>query len=231
MNTTAIKAYEAEGRKFITKVYAWMFFAMLLSAAAAFLTYAFIGSSVTVKKIMFPVGFYVLIGVELVLVFVLSLAIRKLPVGVAALFFILYSIIDGMTLSTIFFNYAPDSIILAFITSALLFLVMTIYGAITKRNMNSFGRYLFMFVTGIIIASLINLFFRSSVMNWIISLVSVAVFTGLTAYDTHKIVRAAEYYNGSDAFKKAAIISALELYLDFINIFLSLLRLFGRNKD
>ena len=107
---------------------------------------------------------------------------------------------------------------------------MCLYGAVTKQNLNSFGRYLIMALWGIIIASLINLFLRSSGFSWLISLITVGLFVGLTAYDSQKILKASEYSDGSDTFKKASIIGALELYLDFINIFLALLRLFGRRR-
>ena len=108
---------------------------------------------------------------------------------------------------------------------------MTIYGITTKSDIRSAGRYLMMALIGIIIASLVNIFMRSSMLDWIISIVTVVVFSGLTAYDANKMMTAASRANGNDMFKKAAIIGALELYIDFINIFLSLLRIFGRGRD
>jgi len=107
---------------------------------------------------------------------------------------------------------------------------MSIYGTRTKNDLTSAGRYLMMAVFGLIIASIINMLFRSSGLDWLISIIAVVVFTGLTAYDTQKLIRIAQYNDGSENFQKVAIIGALQLYLDFINIFLHLLRLFGKRN-
>ena len=111
-----------------------------------------------------------------------------------------------------------------------MFAGMSIYGAKTKQNLMSAGRYLMMALIGLVIASVVNLLLKSSVLEWIISLVSVGIFTGLTAYDTQKMFKIARNSDDSDIFKKASVMGALELYLDFINIFIKLLRLFGRRK-
>ena len=108
---------------------------------------------------------------------------------------------------------------------------MSIYGSKTSQDLNSAGRYLTMTIIGLVIASVVNLIFKAPVLQWIISLVSVVVFIGLTVYDSQKMLKAAQLSAGSDTFKKAGIIGALELYLDFINIFLSLLNLFGKRKN
>ena len=232
MNSNTVNAVkETAGRKFITKVYGWMVIAMLISAAAALATTLGYYNSESFRYMLASFGYITLIVLELILVFVLSLAIKKMPVGLAALFFVLYSVVDGMTLSSIFIVYNINSIGLCFVICALMFLAMSIYGSVTKSNLTSAGRYLFMALIGVVIASVLNLLFKSTVLDWIISLISVVIFVGLTAYDTQKIVKASEYYNESDAFKKAAIVSALELYLDFINMFLSILRLFGKRKN
>ena len=111
-----------------------------------------------------------------------------------------------------------------------MFGAMSIYGMFTKSNLMSVGRYLVMGLIGLILASLINLFLRSSMLEWIVSFAGVALFTALTAYDTYRVARTAEYADGREAYKNVAIIAALELYLDFINIFLYLLRLFGNRR-
>ena len=111
-----------------------------------------------------------------------------------------------------------------------MFFAMTLYGRYTKQDLNSAGRYFMMAIFGLVIAAVVNLLLKSDLLQWIISLVTLVVFIGLTAYDTNKIVRASELADGSDTFKKAAIFGALELYLDFLNIFLSLLNLFGKKR-
>ena len=174
--------------------------------------------------------FFGLIIAELVLVFFLSARIRKISKTTAGIAFIGYSIINGLTLSSVLLVYAGTSVARVFVITALLFGVMTVYGMTTKSDLMSAGRYLFMGLVGIIIASLVNIFLRSSGLDWIISLVGVALFTGLTAYDTQKVIRASAGADDSEAYSKIAIIAALELYLDFVNLFLYLLRLFGK-KD
>lgn len=233
MNSLSIKNEKVltEQRAFISRVYGWMALALLISGISAIFT---VTNPYLTKFFFFSgtaIPTYVLIGVELILVIVLSAKVRTMSVKTAAIFFILYSIVDGMTLSVIFFIFELSSIASVFFISGAMFAIMTIYGRKTKQNLHSFGRYFSMALIGIIIASLVNLFLKSSQIDWIISLVAVVVFVGLTAYDTQKIMRASEYYDGSDVFKKAAIIGALELYLDFINIFLHLLSLFGKRRD
>ena len=136
--------------------------------------------------------------------------------------------LNGVTLSSIFIVYRLDSIVHIFVISALMFTAMAVYGAKTKQNIMSFGRYFSMALIGIIIASLVNIFLHSSSLSWGISFISVILFTGLTAYDSQKMLNVSRVARNDDVFAKASIIGALELYLDFINIFLSLLRLFGR---
>lgn len=218
-----------EARKFIAGVYGWMAIALIISGFAALFTAA---SPMMISMIWGTrFGFYVLLAIELLLVFILSASMKKLSAGVAGFFFILYSIINGITLSSIFIVFETNSIIMAFFISAGMFLGMTIYGRRTSQNLTSAGRYLMMAVIGLVIAALVNLLFKSSMLEWIISIVSVVVFIGLTAYDSQKIARAALYSDGSETFKKAAILGALELYLDFINIFLALLNLFGKKRS
>ena len=216
-------------RKFLTKVYGWMSLALLLSGITAFIvaTSPFLINLVFGNKIGFPL---LAIG-EIVLVWWLSASIRKISTLAASIAFLAYSIINGATLASIFYVFSLDSIIVVFLVSALMFIGMSLYGVFSKSDIMSFGRYFSMAIIGLIVASVINIFLKSSGFNWVISIVTVVIFTGLTAYDTRKMILVSQQADGSDMFQKASIIGALELYLDFINIFLALLRIFGKSRD
>lgn len=216
-------------RKFLTKVYGWMSLALLLSGITAFIvaTSPFLINLVFGNKIGFPL---LAIG-EIVLVWWLSASIRKISTMTASIAFLAYSIINGATLASIFYVFSLDSIIVVFLVSALMFIGMSLYGVFSKSDIMSFGRYFSMAIIGLIVASVINIFLKSSGFNWVISIVTVVIFTGLTAYDTRKMILVSQQADGSDMFQKASIIGALELYLDFINIFLALLRIFGKSRD
>ena len=230
--TTALTKKEKlaiEARKFIARVYGWMAVALIVSGVSAFLAAA----SPAAYSLIWGgkhIGFYVLVAVEILLVIVISATIAKIPVGAAGFLFVLYSIVNGLTLSAIFLVFEIHSIGIVFFISAAMFFAMSLYGRFTKQDLNSAGRYLMMAVFGLVIAAAVNLLLKSDILQWIISLVTLVVFIGLTAYDTNKIVKASEMADGSDTFKKAAIYGALELYLDFLNIFLSLLNLFGKKR-
>lgn len=218
-----------EKKKFLAKTYMWMGVALLISAAAALFT----ASSEDMVRFLFGAGakgFLIVALAEIALVFVLSMAIRTISVFMASLMFIAYSVLNGITLSSIFFVYSLGSIAMCFFAAAAMFIFMSIYAMITKQDLSKAGHYLMMGVLGIIIASVVDMLLRSDSLNWLISIVTVVLFTGLTAYDTQKILRTAQRADSSDAYRKISIIGALELYLDFINIFLSLLRLFGKRK-
>lgn len=216
-------------RKFLTKVYSWMSLALLLSGITAFIvaTSPFLINLVFGNKIGFPL---LAIG-EIVLVWWLSASIRKISTMAASIAFLAYSVINGATLASIFYVFSLDSIIVVFLVSALMFIGMSLYGVFSKSDIMSFGRYFSMAIIGLIVASVINIFLKSSGFNWVISIVTVVIFTGLTAYDTRKMILVSQQADGSDMFQKASIIGALELYLDFINIFLALLRIFGKSRD
>lgn len=216
-------------RKFLTKVYGWMSLALLLSGITAFIvaTSPFLINLVFGNKIGFPL---LAIG-EIVLVWWLSASIRKISTMAASIAFLAYSVINGATLASIFYVFSLDSIIVVFLVSALMFIGISLYGVFSKSDIMSFGRYFSMAIIGLIVASVINIFLKSSGFNWVISIVTVVIFTGLTAYDTRKMILVSQQADGSDMFQKASIIGALELYLDFINIFLALLRIFGKSRD
>lgn len=171
--------------------------------------------------------FFGLILAELALVFFVSARIQKMSFGAAVSSFLLYSFLNGITLSLIFLIYTANSIAVTFLIASLLFGVMALYGITTKRDLTSVGSLAFMGLIGVILASVMNFFLRSDTFSYVISFIAVAVFIGLTAYDTQKIKRMAE--NGAN--DNMGILGALTLYLDFINLFLHLLRLLGRHRD
>ena len=222
------QANEDVRRRFISGVYGWMMLALAISGAAAFVT----ANSQTMLKLIFgnPIVFFGLIIAEFALVITLSARIRTMSRTAAAGSFIAYSLINGLTLASIFLMYTSASITKVFLVSALMFGGMSLYGMKTKSDLRSAGRYLMMALIGIIAASIINIIFKSSQLDWLISIVTVVVFTGLTAYDTQKLMTISVYADGSENFQKVAVIGALQLYLDFVNIFLSLLRLFGKRR-
>lgn len=226
--TSRISTVETEKRKFLARTYGWMTIALFVSALSAFFT----TKSELLLNLIFGnrFGFFIIAIAEIALVFYLSSCIQKMSVSSAVFFFLVYATLNGITLSSIFFIYKMTSIVVAFISSALMFGTMSIYGLRTKQDLSSAGKYLGMAIWGLIIASLLNFLLKSNGLSWLISFATVIIFTGLTAYDSQRILQASNYANGSDTFKKAAVFGALQLYLDFINMFLALLRLFGRRK-
>ncbi|MCR4822850.1 MAG: Bax inhibitor-1/YccA family protein [Treponema sp.] len=242
----ALSLVESEKQKFVTKTYAWMGLALLISALSAFITArsVFTGEGSQVALTTFGnflygnkmMGFWIFAVAEIVIVIALSSTIRKISLGTAILGFLAYSVINGITLSSIFVVYRIESIAVAFVGSSAMFLVMAFYGATTKKNLATMGRYMMMALIGIIIVSLLEFvmyrFFHlnTSLLDFVIALASVVVFTGLTAYDSQKLFKVARHSNGSEDYQKVSVMAALELYLDFINLFLALLRIFGKRK-
>ena len=227
-NISLQQANEKISQRFITAVYGWMVAALAISGIAAFAVF----NSETLLYFIFGnrFTFLGLIIAEFALVIILSAGIRRMSFPAAAASFVIYSIVNGLTLSAVLFVYTSTSVVRIFVITALMFGAMSVCGATTKSSLQSAGKYLMMAVIGLVIASLVNIFMRSSSLDWLISFVTVGVFTGLTAYDTQKITQAARYAQDNEDFKKVAIIGALELYLDFVNIFLALLRLFGKRR-
>ena len=210
------------------KVYGRMFFALVVTA----LTALYVASSPTLlATILGSRGiFFGLIIAELAVVFVVSGMLHKLSSTTAVLLFYLYAILNGVVFSSIFVVYELGSIAYTFFITAGVFGAMTVYGLVTKNDMTKFGSYCMMALFGLIIATVVNIFVASSTLDWIISFVGVALFIGLTAWDTQKIKNAA-YEVEPSQMGKLATIGALSLYLDFINLFLYLLRFFGRSND
>lgn len=219
----------AETKRFFVKVYGWMSLALIITGLVA----VWAASDEEAVRVIFG-NQWVFIGLliaEFLLVAFLAGWVMKMSAQTATLIFILYSLLNGLTFSVIFLVYTIDSIMITFFITAGTFAIMSLYGFITKTDLTTVGNLLIMALVGLIIASLINLFLKSEVMYWIITYAGVLIFVGLIAYDTQKIKNMNVIGNeGSEEDKKEAIIGALTLYLDFINLFLMLLRLFGRRK-
>ncbi len=222
----------ARVNSFIMSVYNWMAIGLGLTGFTAF----YIAHSETMLQMIFGnrMVFYGIIFGELGLVFYLSARVQKIKASTATTLFVVYSILNGVTLSSIFIIYTSSSIASTFFTCALTFAVCSVYGMVTKRDLTSMGGFMIMGLFGIIIASVVNMFLRSPGMNMIISYIGVVVFVGLTAYDTQKLKQMAltQPENASGAMvRKGAIMGALALYLDFINLFIMLLQIFGVSRD
>ncbi len=173
---------------------------------------------------------WVLIAAEFGIVIGLSGAIQKMSSAMASVLFYVFAIINGMMFSTLFLAYSPTAMIKTFFITAGTFGAMSVYGYFTDRDLSRIGSFLYMALIGLIIASLVNIFLRSSGLDWIISIVGVIVFVGLTAWDTQQVKNMAQYALPEQAGRLATL-GALTLYLDFINLFLYLLRFFGNSRD
>lgn len=229
--------YEATGsrsKSFIANVFAYMFLALGISAVVAFLF--FNNPQWLLPIIENKILFYVVMFAPLGFVLTMSLGFKKLSAPVLVALFVIYSAITGLTFSFILLIYTANSVFACFASAAAMFGVMAFMGYTTNKDLTSFGRIMTMGLIGIVIASLINMFLGNATMDYIISFIGVLVFTGLTAYDVQKIKRIGEGFDENGQVlegdvKKFAIMGALTLYLDFINLFLMLLRLFGGKRD
>ena len=211
------------------KVYGRMFLALVVTA----LTSLYVASSPAILSVVLGnrAVFFGLMIAELAVVFVVSGMLNKLSTTTATLLFYLYAVLNGVVFSSIFVVYDLGAIAYTFFITAGVFGAMSVYGMVTKNDMTKFGSYCIMGLFGLIIASVVNIFVASSTLDWIISLFGVALFIGLTAWDTQKI-KSAAYVPDPSQTGKLATIGALSLYLDFINLFLYLLRIFGcRSND
>lgn len=218
-----------EQAAFMTQVYGSMTIALLITAVVAIFT----ASSPALLEMIFGnrLVFYSLLIGEVLLVISLSAAVRRVSATAATAMFIGYAVMNGLTLAAIFLLYTGGSIASTFFVTAGTFGTMSAYGYFTKRDLTSWGGFLLMALVGLIIASVVNLFFQNETLYWIATYAGVLIFVGLTAYDTQKIKAMNIIGNaGTDEDRKEAIMGALTLYLDFINMFLYLLRLFGRRR-
>ncbi|NQT89008.1 Bax inhibitor-1/YccA family protein [bacterium] len=215
-------------RDFVTKVFAWMAFALILTGVVAAVTAeTALGESIARSRGLF---FGLIIG-ELALVIALSAGIRSMSASTATLLFIVYSGVNGLTLSVVFLFFTQASIASTFLVTAATFGAMALYGASTKRDLTAVGSLCMMGLIGVVIASIVNIFFHNEAIYWAVTYIGILVFVGLTAYDTQKLkAMAAAGATSREAGEKLAILGALALYLDFINLFLLLLRLMGRRR-
>ncbi len=227
MRTGSSTAIDQGLKTFMSKVYGYMMLGLLITGISASL----IASNPQLLIAIFSSPLkYVLLFAPFGLVMFLQFRIHKIQSSTAQLLFLGYAALLGMSLSVIFISYKLGSVFNIFLVSASVFGTMSLYGYTTKKDLTSMGSFLFMALMGLIVASLINIFMRNSMMDMLLSCITVLIFTGLTAYDTQMIK---QIYYDSDSYEvgtKKAVIGALALYLDFINIFLSLLRLFGERK-
>ena len=212
------------------KVYVWMALALVVSGMTAL--YVAQNSALMSLLMSSSASIWILCIAEIALVIYLTAKIDKLSFPTAGILFVLYSILNGVTLSFIFLAYTMNSIASTFFITAGTFGAMSLIGYTTKRDLSAMGRYLLFALIGLIIASVVNIFMGGSMLQWIISFVGVIIFVGLTAYDTQKIRQMFLMYGDgvNDSTQKLALMGSLTLYLDFINLFLYLLRFFGDRK-
>ena len=218
----------AEQQRFMVRVYNWMTTGLVVTAAVAY----FVATSPTlVQAIANPWILIPLIFAQLGLVFWLASRVMQMSAAQATGVFILYSALTGVTLSFVFLAYTTASLTSTFLVTAGTFGAMSFYGYTTKRDLTAMGSFLFMGLIGIIIASLVNFFLQSPMLYWFVTYAGVLIFVGLTAYDTQKIKEMNILGNeGTDEDTKEAVRGALTLYLDFINLFLMLVRVMGNRR-
>ena len=214
--------------QFFTKVYGWTFLGLTVSGAVAMWVNSMPG--IQIKLYTNPWIMFGLIIVQLLLVIRLVASIDNISPSAANAFYFLYAALNGAMLSTIFITYDIGTISIAFFTAAGMFIVMSIFGMVTNADLSKMGMILLMGLFGVIIAMIVNMFMQSSQFDYVLSIITVIIFTLLTAYDTQKLkTYYAQTAGDEENMSKMAIIGALSLYLDFINMFLALLRIFGRN--
>jgi FtsH-binding integral membrane protein len=212
---------EATERAFLARVYAWMMGALILTMMAAWAT---IESSFLMVMVENP-------ALRIGLVIAMTALLGRISLPLLSAGFVLYSLLNGVTLSVIFLVYTEGSIVTTFGVTAATFGIMSLYGYTTGRDLTGWGNLLFMGLVGIILASLVNLFLQSEAVYWVTTYIGVIVFVGLIAYDTQKLKRLARSGAAEGEFgQKLAITGALSLYLDFINLFLKLLAILGKRR-
>ena len=214
----------------LRSVYEWMMIGLLISGLSAFMVI----HSQTMLHLLFgnPYMIWVLALLEFGLVIAISAGINKMDISTARVLFILFSIVDGMTLASILLIFTQASIVTTFFIAAATFGIMSLYGYFTDSDLSSLGNILFVALIGLVIAMVVNFFLKSPAVEWWISMIGVIIFVGLTAYDTQKIKQLGEQMAGDNpsALNRVAIVGALALYLDFINLFIMLLEFFGQSN-
>lgn len=207
-----------------SKVFLWMFIGLLVT----FLTGVYTSTNIDALEVIFNKGLYWLFAVlEIGLAIFLSVRIHKMSATTARITYLLYAFLTGLTFSSIFIVYKISSIMLIFLVASILFLIFALIGYFTKIDLSKIGTILIMMLLGIIICTIINIFLGNEMFDIVLSCVSIVIFLGFIAYDIQKIRQLVDYLPEDNL----AVIGAFELYLDFINIFLDLLRLFGNSND
>lgn len=226
-NGSIIEQSGSRVQTYMSHVYGWMTVGLLLTAMIAW----FASTNVQLMRVLYNIMWVLLIA-ELGLVFVISGLINRLSGAAATTLFMLYSVLNGCTFSIYFLVYTSSSIASVFFITAGMFGALAFYGYTTKRDLSGLGRFLFMGLVGIIIASIVNIFLQSEPLMWAVTYIGVFVFAGLTAYDTQKLKELGENISQDDQneFRRFVILGALTLYLDFVNLFIMLLRIFADRR-
>ena len=220
-------SYTVLVRQSVTRAFVWM----TLGLAITGLTALFVADSNLIEVLFSSGSFWMLVIAELAVVWFLSSRVMTLSMPVATAAFAVYSLLHGVTLSPIFLVYTGESITSTFFITAATFGTMAVFGYTTKRDLSSWGSYLMMGLIGLIIASVVNIFLGSSLLMWAVSYLGVLLFVGLTAYDTQQLkAMIAASIGDEEQTKKVALLGALNLYLDFINLFIYLLRILGKRR-
>ncbi len=214
--------------EYMSKIYSLMGLGLLISAAFAYLVYY----SSELQNLIFgnPFTIWILIILELGLVIMISGIIKSLSSSTARTLFFIYSALNGLTISVILFAYTLESIFMVFIITAAMFYALSIYARNTKKDLTAMGSFLFAALMGLVIGLLVNIFLRSSMFDFILAILGVLIFSGLIAYDNQKLIKLSENIKDKESLKRMAVAGALSLYLDFVNLFLSLLRLVGERR-
>ena len=212
----------------MSKVYLWMTLALVVTGMTAY--YVAISPAILYAIVSNQIAFWGLFIGELVLVFVLSSRIMSLSFVTASLMFVIYSIMNGVFFSFILLAYTEQSIATTFLITAGTFGAMSLFGFVTKRDLSTMGRILFMLLIGLIIATVVNIFMKAEGLALILNYAGVVIFVGLTAYDTQSIKQMLQQHGDKEGAEKIALLGSLSLYLDFINLFIYLLRFFGESR-
>ncbi len=221
---------EASVSGFLSRVFLWMALGLTVSAAGSWWLMA--QPSLLMGLLKNQWAFIGLAVVEIGLVLWLSMAVMRMSAALATTLFLAYSFLNGITLCPILLIYTGSSVVNTFVITAGTFFFFSVYGLTTKKDLTSMGGLFMMGLIGVILASVVNIFLKSSALEWGITFVAIAVFLGLIAYDTQKLKKIhAMGFESADMEKRIVILGALTLYLDFINLFIQLLKIFGKRRD
>ena len=224
-NNITTSQIELENQQYLTKVFGWMFTGLITTAIVSYYV------AINMQQIN-PILFFIAIGLEFFLVYRIVKHVMTMSVNMATASFVFYSALNGFTLSGLFYTYTSESLTTTFLITAVIFGFMAIYGYTTKKDLTGMGNFMYMGLFGIIIATIVNFFLQSSIIYLVTSLIGVIIFTGLTAYDVQKILKMNIIGNAdTEEDTKEAILGALILYLDFINLFIHLIRLIGTRRN